>query len=172
MRSKSFETDKLASAMLLTRAAVETAAALWYLCAKIEAAAQSGVVADIGDYMMRLMMGSKTDLTVREAINALTFVDRVDKDISGFRHQYDSLSEFAHPNWAGTALLYSKPDPSNLRTDLGATLRSENSKEIGVANLSVALMFFERSYNRIDDLMPGFITLCESQLNGQRPLSQ
>ncbi len=162
---ENYENDKLASAILLTRAAVETSAALWYLCGKIEAIAESGIVGDSGDYMMRLMMGSKTDPALPEAINVLTFVKRVEKDIEGFLHQYDSLSEFAHPNWAGTALLYSKPDPTNLWTDFGANLRSENSKNIGVVNLSVALMFFERSYNRIADLMPGFITLCESQLN-------
>jgi hypothetical protein len=96
----------------------------------------------------------------------LTFVKHVDKDFDGFLHQYNSLSEFAHPNWAGTALLYSRPDPRDLRTDFGATLRSENSKDIGVASLSVALMLFGRSYSRVGDLMAGFITLCESQLNG------
>jgi hypothetical protein len=31
-----FEKDKLAAAIVLTRAAVETSAALWYLCGKVE----------------------------------------------------------------------------------------------------------------------------------------
>src|SRR5437870_10275788 len=44
---ESFENNKLASAILLTRAAVETSAAVWYLCAKVDAAVQSGLVGDI-----------------------------------------------------------------------------------------------------------------------------
>jgi hypothetical protein len=163
---ESFENNKIASAILLTRGAVETSAALWYLCGKIEATTQSGVVGNIDDYLMRLVVGSKTDPVVPNPIHVMDFIRRVDKDVDGFLHQYDSLSEFAHPNWAGTTLLYSKDDPTNLWTDFGANFDNENSKHIGVVNLSVALMFFERSYNRICALIPGFITLCESQLKG------
>ena len=160
-----FEKNRLATAILLTRAAVETSAALWYLCAKLDAAMQAGTVGDIDDYLMKLIMGSRTDPAMPQAISVLTFVDRVEKDVEGFRHQYDLLSEFAHPNWAGTALLYSKPEPENLWTDFGANIRaSDGPRCVGVLNLSVALMFFERSYNRVADNMPAFIALCESQL--------
>ena len=163
---RSFESDKLVSAILLTRAAVETSAALWYLCDKVGDAVQSGAVADIDDYLMKLMMGSKTNPdTVPKAINVLTFVDRVDKEIEGLRHQYDMLSEFAHPNWAGTTLLYSKSDPSNFRTTFGANIRAaDGTKNAGLLNLSVALMIFERSYTRVSDCLPDFITLCEDNL--------
>ena len=47
--------------------------------------------------------------------------------------------------------------PTNLQAD-------DSTKHVGARNLSAALMIFERSYNRISDLMPAFITLCESQL--------
>ena len=91
--------------------------------------------------------------------------DEEEKDVDGFRHQYEMLSEFSHPNWAGTALLYSRPDPPNLRTDFGANIRGgDSTKHAGVLNLSVALMFFERSYNHVADVMPAFITLCASRL--------
>ena len=159
-----FNQDKLAAAILLTRAAVETSAGLWYLCAKLDAALKSRAVGDIDEYLMRLSMGSRTDATLPQAVSVITFVDRVEKDVEGFRHQYDLLSEFAHPNWAGTALLYSKPDPPNLWTDFGANIRgNEGPKKIGVINLSVALMFFERSYNRVADLMSPFIELCKTR---------
>jgi len=79
-------------------------------------------------------------------------------------HQYDVLSEFAHPNWAGTTLLYSKSDPPNFCTDFGSNIRAPNStKKSEVIGLSVALIMFERSYNRIGDRMPAFIALCDNQ---------
>ena len=161
---KSFENDSLASAILLTRAALETTAALWFLCAKVDAALKAGVVGDIDDYLMRLIMGSRTDPAMPQALNILTFVDQVSKEIEGFRHQYDLLSEFAHPNWAGTMGLYSRVDQNNFWTDYGLNT-PESLKHFGVINLSVALGIFESRYNRLSDNMPPFIALCESQLN-------
>jgi hypothetical protein len=162
---ENFERNHLAVAILLTRAAVETSAALWYLSAKLDATLQAGTVGDIDDYLMRLMMASRTYPELLPAISVLTFVDHVEKEIDGFRHQYDMLSEFSHPNWAGTGLLYSKPDPPNLWTDFGANIRlSDSTKHAGVLNLSVALMLFERSYNHVADIMPAFIALYASRL--------
>jgi hypothetical protein len=162
---ENFEKGNLGLAILETRAAVETTAALWYLHAKLEGTVNAGAVGDIDDFLMKLSMGSRTDTDIMpQAISVLTFVDRVEKDVEGFRHQYDLLSEFAHPNWAGTALLYSKPDPSNLWTDFGANIRGiDTPKHVGVINLSLALIFFERSYNSVADIMPAFIELCKGR---------
>jgi hypothetical protein len=159
---ETLEKDLLAAGILLTRGAVETAATVWYLCGKLEAANQSGSVAAIDEDLMSLLMGSRNNPELPKATNVLTFVDRVDKEVEGFRKQYDGLSEFAHPNWAGTTLLYSKPVPEKAISNLGANLRSdEGTKQIAVVNLSVALMIFERSYNRISELIPDFVSLCE-----------
>ena len=158
-----FEANRLVSAILLTRASVETGAGLWYLSAKIDAAVERGTLGDSAQHLRRLHLGSKRNPAMPEAVNVLNFVDRVERDVKGFREQYDMLSEYAHPNWCGTAHLYSKPDPPNLWTDFGANIRGATSARcIGVANLSTALMFFEISYNRIADAMPAFIELCEA----------
>jgi cation transport protein ChaC len=162
---ENLEKERLASAITLIRAAVETSAALWYLWTKLDGAVQARAVGDIDDYLMKLIMGSKTNPNLPQAINVLTFVDRVNKDIDGFRHQYDNLSEFAHPNWAGTGLLYSKSDSQNLWTDFGANIRGLDSpKQAGAVNLSVALLIFERNYNLLGDLMPPFVELCEGRV--------
>lgn len=165
---ESFHSERLVSAILITRATVETSAALWFLCGQIDIAVQSKDVGEIDDVLMKLMMGTKTNLDIQpEAFNVLKFVDRMDKDVEGARHQYEMLSEFAHPNWAGTALLYSKHDSSNRWTDFAANIRSaENTKRAGLLNLSVALLLFKRSHGRIAELMPAFVSLCESRLEG------
>jgi hypothetical protein len=56
-----FEKDKLVAGMILARAAVETTAALWYLCGKVAAAVESKVVGDIDDHLMKLGMGIATE---------------------------------------------------------------------------------------------------------------
>lgn len=163
-----FKNDKLVSAILLTRAALETGAALWYLSTKIKTASESGALGDIDDYIARLILGSKTDPAVPQAINVLSFVDKVDKDIPGFRKQYDVLSEYAHPNWEGTTQLYSKPDPINKRVDFGSNMRgAEYAKQCCIINLNGALLIFENTYDEIAVFMSSFIKLCESQLRSR-----
>jgi cation transport protein ChaC len=160
---ENLEKNKLGSAITLTRAAIETSAALWYLWTKLDGCVKARTVGDIDDYLMKLIMGSKTNPDLPQAINVLTFVDCVNKDIHGFRLQYDDLSEFAHPNWAGTALLFAKPNPQNLSMDFGVNIRGTCSpKQACALTLSVGLMIFERNYNLITDLIPSFVALCES----------
>jgi len=159
---ENLEKDLLAAGILLTRGCVETAAAVWYLCGKLEAVTDSGSIGDVDQELRSLLMGSRNNPDLPKATNVLTFVDRVDKDVKGFRDQNDGLSEFAHPNWSGTTLLYSKPDPQNLGAKLASNIRSsEAAKLIAVLNLSVALMIFERSYNRISEIVPDFVSICE-----------
>lgn len=160
---ENFEKDRLVSAILLTRASVETAAGLWYLSAKLDSAIKRKTVADIGKHLRRLLMGSRRDQNMPDPVNVLDFIDQVDRDLKGFREQYDELSEYAHPNWSGTSFLYSKPDPPNLWTNFGANIRgAKSARRTGVTNLSVALMFFERSYHRIADTLPIFIERCKT----------
>jgi hypothetical protein len=176
---QSFEANTLVSAIVLTRAAVETSAALWYLFTKVAATLESQVVGDVDDYLMKLVAGTATgvadaeadttDATLRRPVKVAAFLKSADKDIEGFSRQYGILSEYAHPNWAGTVLLFAKHDPENRLTDFGQNVRKEaNTKRIGICNLSVALAMFETSYNRIADLIPTFSKLCESCLNGSK----
>jgi hypothetical protein len=164
-----FEKNKLLSAIVLTRATAETSAALWYLWAKIDAVVKSGDVQDIDKDLVQLCINDATDpLATNRAlpkpVRIAAFRKQVDKDIEGFSRQYGILCEYAHPNWAGTVLLYSKPNPGDQCTIFGQNIRGDSTKKIGVANLNAALMMFEKSYTRIGDLMPTFIALCENKL--------
>jgi len=58
-----FVRDELASAVTLTRACMETVAAMWYLKEKIQHVIDTKEVGDINDVLMRLLMGSKNDIT-------------------------------------------------------------------------------------------------------------
>jgi hypothetical protein len=169
-----FEKNKTVSAILLTRAVMETSAALWYLCARVEAVVESAAVGDFGAYLTRLIMGTATDFSATESnvtdpilprpIKVGTFIKEVTKDIEEFNHIYGILSEFAHPNWAGTALVYSKHYQEDRCTRFGQNIRDEGAKDIGPFALSGALMMFERSQKRIDELMPKLIAVCERKV--------
>jgi hypothetical protein len=164
---ESFENDKLVAGITLARGSVETTAALWYLCSKVAAAVESKVVGDIDDHLMKLGMGIATDppgAAFPRPVKIGAFLKAIEKDLPGFSEQYGMLSEYAHPNWHGTGLLYCKHDVEQYTTEFGHNIRkAENTRRIGLGNLSVALLLFESSYNRIADLVPTFTALCEER---------
>src|SRR5262245_21681741 len=100
-----YPTGQLAAALTLTRSCVEGVAACWYLSELLQKVVDRRDVAGLYDKLLRLIMGSKNGVTDIVAINVLTFIDVVDGKAPGFRKAYDSLCEYAHPNWSGTALL-------------------------------------------------------------------
>lgn len=160
--------DLLAAAILLTRAAIETTAALWYLFNKLNVAVKAGSVGDLDHYLNRLSVGTRNwkDDGWPEAVSVLTFLDCSEKTFKGFRHAYDELSEYAHPNYLGTTGLYSRIDPEGNLIDFGPEAKGLKHPRYACAlNLTVLLMIFEDTYDKLADLMPAFITLCETDLD-------
>ena len=160
-----FNRKRFAAAIVLTRAAVETAAGLWYLRKKIKRAIEDKNVDDLYDLLLKLNLGSKDPAAKAdfpEAVGTLTFVKHVEKEIEGFAHQYDVLCEYTHPNYLGAACLFSWPHARTGLIDFGANVRAAESHEfIGLLNLSVAAMMFEFSYRDFEKFMPALISLCE-----------
>lgn len=165
-----FEADNVISAIVLTRASVETSAALWYLYRKVENAVSSGSLGDIDTYLIRLTCGTST-LAVASVPRPLPrpvrirkFLEAVERDIEGFSHQYGVLSDYAHPNWAGTTFIYTETDRKTAIATLGKNLSREYGKTTGIRTLSVALAMFEHSYNGLSDLSAQFVQLCEEDI--------
>jgi hypothetical protein len=162
-----FMKENFVSAVVLTRSAMETTAALWTLRRKVETTLKVGNVGDLGNYLMRLRVGQGKAMVQSgepKAEHVMDFIRAVEKDCEGFMHQYHYLSEFAHPNWSGTTGLYSRFDHDGALVEFGQSIRGgDSTKGIGLTNLSITLLFFEHTYNRFADLMPAFIELCERE---------
>jgi hypothetical protein len=157
-----YREEYLASAATLTRAAFETTAALWHLHAKVESVVETGTIGDMETYLKRLLLGNRTVANTREAINVITFVEKMDKKYKGTLRQYNELSEFAHPNWAGTLGLCHEIDKDSGWVNFSkAVCVSRNVGGICAVNLDVAQMIFEGCYAQIPDMMPRFQEICE-----------
>ncbi|MCU1268810.1 MAG: hypothetical protein JWN74_104 [Acidobacteriaceae bacterium] len=147
----SLSNDRLVSGIVLTRAAVEPSAALWYLCTKVTAVVDTRMIGDFDEYLTKLTMGTATgnwpedsspddEIRLPRPVRIGTFLQHAEKDIEGYSHQYGILSEYAHPNWAGTVLLYSNTDKLTAVTDFGRNFRKGHNAK-GVGNLSVGLEY-------------------------------
>jgi hypothetical protein len=156
---------RFAAAMVLTRAAVETGAGLWYLHTKIKKAISDGDLGDLGEKLEKLTVGYKEKTALAdfpEAINVMTFVEHLNKKIDNFARAYATLCEYSHPNHQGAAGLFSRPDPDTGMVDFGPNIRRSDSHEaICLSNLSAAVMMFDYAYEAIANSMPQLVALCE-----------
>ena len=148
--------EDFAVAALLTRAIAESAAMVWYLLEILEQRSNYSP-GELNDKLMRMFGGSKQWSDAPQAINVLTFVQRMNKTIPGFEAGYASLSEYAHPNYVGVAGLYSKIDRKNHTVYFGRSFRAELAGSQLAHALVGALLAFELGYNNIADIMPVWI---------------
>jgi hypothetical protein len=159
---------RFAAAMVLTRAAVETGAGLWYLHTKIKKAIADDDLGDLGEKLEKLTVGYKEKTALAdfpEAINVMTFVEHLNKKIDNFALAYATLCEYSHPNHQGAAGLYSWPHPDTGLVDFGSNIRESESHEgICLSNLSAAVMMFDYAYSAIANSMPDLVALCERTL--------
>ena len=135
---QTFEAEQFAAAIVLTRAAVETNAALWYLDEKTGTAIKEAKLGDLDDCVMRLLSGNYTWEDFPDPIRVGKFVEGVERRVPGFREQYNILSEYAHPNSAGTTGLYSTIDRENMLINFGLEDRNiQSAKAICMETLRI-----------------------------------
>ena len=132
--------------IILTRAALETVALIGVFAIRIREYLHVESEDKLDRFLKSSLLGSKNESTKVEAINILTFIDRVDKDSPGFRKMFDDLCEMAHPNWAGTLASYGRFDSETI------TLHIERKAMqpplmLGLLPLSTALDLFTEKYN-------------------------
>lgn len=163
----SFQNNRLASAIVLIRAAMETAASSWCLNKKISGDLKTKSLHDIDDYLVKGLVGwrlkPEDGTEFPSAHQILNLIDKMDKEIPDFRKHYEMLSEYAHPNWSGTHGLFAQIEPALCATRFGD---KENTISISMTLplLAASLEVFIAGYNAIADLMPDFVVICEDSL--------
>jgi hypothetical protein len=144
------------SAMLSARALMETFAVMAEFERQVarllkeenlgglDALAQNGIFASRDPEWIK-------DNPKTQAVSVLTYVDKFDKQVEGFRGHYDRLSERCHPNSLGHNFMFSKLD----RTD--GTVRYSDEREPArngemIMGALVPLLLVEAILARLDDL--------------------
>jgi hypothetical protein len=147
-----FERDQVIPAVVLTRAGLETVAVLYSLHDRLERFFEDKDVGKLNEFLTCSLCGSRNNADLPNAKNVVTFVERTAKAIPEFLATYKILSEFTHPNWAGTLGSFGEIDKENCEVRLGPTGRTR-AWEIGVSALSGVLMFFRHYYDNSDNLI-------------------
>jgi hypothetical protein len=123
-----YKSDLLVGSVVTARAAQETVAVIWFINSKLEHLSKTKDLSHFTETMHRLILGWSNDEEFPEKINVLKCIDSVDKSLEGkFRRHYDTLSEYAHPNFSGTFGAYGQPNYETLEVSLGAYPRSRKT---------------------------------------------
>jgi hypothetical protein len=111
----------------------------------LDALAQNGIFASRDPDMI-------DDIPEIKATNAVTFVDKFDKRASGFRGQYDRLSERCHPNAAGHNFMFAKLDRANGSVSFFEEREPEHNGQLMLGGL-ITLPLVESIMSNLDGLI-------------------
>jgi len=100
-------------AIVLTRSLLETFALFHYFIKKLDGAVDSGRIGEFDDTLMRLFLGARDAEDDIKPVNVLTVIDKLNRNVEGFREMYDAFCEVAHPNWMGAVGYYGRTEESN-----------------------------------------------------------
>lgn len=150
-----FDSQMTIPGFVMTRATLETSAMLFWLWKKVNNVAETGQVGDLHKFVMKATFGTKDKNLPFEAFNVLTAIDQVVKetDTNNYREMYDFLSEFTHPNFAGTQIAYISYTPGTYLVEFGMQ-KGMCPTHIGLTALCVGVALFKLKSEEIDTLMP------------------
>ncbi|MHB8894141.1 MAG: hypothetical protein ACYC99_03055 [Candidatus Geothermincolia bacterium] len=157
-----FAEGKTVAAIILTRSIIESVSLFYLLVKKMKTVVTTNSIEGFDSFMMSALLGCRDKSRPREAINALTAIDHVDRKYQGMREIYDYLCEIAHPNWDGTSYSYGSLEPHN---DL-MRLSSKYQEKIrnGLPALVGALALFMECHNEFEELKVPFTDICEANI--------
>lgn len=149
------------SAILITRGLMETVAALHSLHHRITHY-KGGDPDGLDKTLMSMTLGSRSRDDRPDALNILGAIDKLTKKIPAFRSLYDELSEYAHPNDAGTAYSFSVLTEQPLSARF--TPRGEYFDRrawLMVECLATTLLLVMPVYRELLTGAPAFAALCD-----------
>lgn len=157
-------------ALVFARGIIECAAVQHQLNRAIQSASGRSAE-DIDKDIVRLLMGTRffsigdpAENIDAGAINILTCLRHLDGKFEGVLADYEYLCEFAHPNWAGTAGLFSFGNATNGLINLGRYPEGNEDelKSQAVSSAISAILIFTSEYTEVVKYFQPFFDACDT----------
>ena len=156
-----YKQNKIVPAIIIIRAAYETAALCFYVDKNLHQAIEKHDLIGMDNFLTRAGMGGKLDEARYKSFNTVTVIKHLDKQFPGLENMYALLCEFAHPNWMGCEGSYSTLNAAEHYVEFSQKMKRTPPEVVGLNELSMALLVFEYYYNKIADILPKVVELCE-----------
>ena len=137
----SFLKGNIVSGAILARSACETVAVLYYGYKKINNSVKLNSPGGVGLFLHRALWGTRLEgeEELPKAIQVLTAIDHLDKAYNGARKDYDFLCEIAHPNFAGTGMIYFSHNFETNKSEVGHNPDNNSPEALGLESLNILL---------------------------------
>jgi hypothetical protein len=106
-----WKSGNVVCSVLAARALLETIAVCKFIKERLQSSSETKNVDEIEELANAQLFSTRNEEIVSEgfgfqARNILTYIDKLDKQVSGVRESYDFLSEWCHPNGSGHLFTY------------------------------------------------------------------
>ena len=158
-----WEKEEATPSILLARSVMETVANLYIYYKSLKKLMLDGAsLNEIDDHCMQNCFASRDIPGLPIAVNILTQLNKIEKDIPHFKEVYDDLSEVCHPNYWGVLRGYGKLDQENSTLILDAKKGKPfemMDRYLPAALGSISMITdIVNEYSR--ELRPALITIC------------
>jgi len=170
---ENFAKDRLIAAFIMTRAIMETESLFWAFLDEIEEALKNRNIEKIRLFLSMALAGVKTSQAKEMGMelkphHVLELVrDKMGKKITFYFNQYETLSEFSHPNAAGLNQTYARIDNDQAMVFFGLN-KSRVHANLALPPLVGSIEAFLYKYNESAKLLEKFVVLCEELFDGQQ----
>lgn len=158
------DSGKYVASALSARAVMETAAAIIFLNTLIERAIDQGITDALIVKIDRFLINSKAWEELEDPIHINDMLREVEKVIPGFfETHYATLSESAHPNWAGTFGAYGAFDKVKVLAVFNPGGRSPDTQRKKISlNLAATLCLAKGYYEIVGGKIDAFVKATEA----------
>jgi hypothetical protein len=155
-----FESERYLASIIVVRSISETGSLLYWFNNKINKLISEKQFDELDVYLMKILFGSKSIESEKEPIepyNVLKYIDAVDKEVKGYRHNYDILCDYTHPNYTGSMNIFSKLD-----TEEGVLYLGSKTDKVVLEILLAALgSTLGLSLSAVKDINNNFDEICK-----------
>lgn len=157
--------NKIVPAIIIIRAAFETAALCHYVHKNLNQAIEKHDFIEMDNFLMNASIGGRVDEARYKAFSVITTIDHLDKEFPGLKNDYALLCEYAHPNWMGCEDSYSILNAAEYYVEFNLRIERIPPEIVGLSALFTALAVFEHYNSKIAGILPDIVKLCEEGID-------
>lgn len=157
-----YENSNFVGSAILARSSQETISVLFCLHEEIKNTVEVKNVSRLKQQLKVMTLGATNHEILPQRINVVTLIGKVDKIIPGFNKNYNTLSEFAHPNRDGTFGLFAKPGKEFHQIHFGRYIRSKAYLKGRIKNtITTMALILDYINSGFDNSLSKLVELCD-----------
>ncbi len=165
------EVKKYLPAIIIIRSIFETSSLLYFTYIKAKKVLNDKNLDAFNDTLNRLTFACSGHEDEAKPINVLTTIDKMDKEFNDevgneantCRWIYNTMTDYVHPNWDGSQLVFQELDEENDTVHFYESSTERIVKSDVVSPFVVSIITLQKAYDEITKLMSPLIKVCDEE---------